>query len=90
VDGYKAITTQIFDKDTPYLDNDSKCRSQSVRLSLADTSTGVFAVKDGLTIEFKERKGDPKAPWELEYNVSMAPMDRNGAGNVPLAPAGSF
>jgi len=73
VDGYKAITTQIFDKDTPYLDNDS-----------------VFAVKDGLTVEFKERKGDPKAPWELEYNVSMAPMDRNGAGNVPLAPAGSF
>ncbi|KAF4459796.1 catechol dioxygenase [Fusarium albosuccineum] len=32
----------------------------------------VFAVKDGLTVEFKPRKGDPEANWELEYNMSLA------------------
>ncbi|KAF4982269.1 hypothetical protein FZEAL_2055 [Fusarium zealandicum] len=32
----------------------------------------VFAVKDGLTVTFVPRKGDPKAEWELEYNMSLA------------------
>lgn len=73
VDGHKAITTQIFDQETPYLDNDS-----------------VFAVKDGLAVEFTPGKGDSQAPWELEYNISMAPLGASGAGNVPMAPAGSF
>lgn len=73
MDGYKDITTQIFDQETPYLDNDS-----------------VFAVKDGLSVEFKPRKGDSKAPWELEYNISMAPLGQKGAGNVPIAPAGVY
>lgn len=41
-------------------------------------------------MEFKPRKGDTKAPWELEYNISMAPLGQNGAGNVPIAPAGSY
>lgn len=71
-DGYKAITTQIFDSETEYLDNDS-----------------VFAVKDGLTVKFTARKGDDKAPWELKYDISMAPLSSNGAGSVPLAPGGA-
>ena len=71
-DGYKAITTQIFDRETPYLENDS-----------------VFAVKDGLTVDFAPRKGDSKADWELEYNISMAPLGQKGESNVPLAPAGA-
>ncbi|KAI1061066.1 hypothetical protein LB507_010104 [Fusarium sp. FIESC RH6] len=32
----------------------------------------VFAVKDGLTVDFKPRKGDSQAEWELEYNMSLA------------------
>jgi len=55
--GYKSITTQIFDRETPYLDNDS-----------------VFAVKQGLTVDFVRRNGDSRAEWELQYNISMAPM----------------
>ncbi|KAF5024572.1 hypothetical protein F66182_3335 [Fusarium sp. NRRL 66182] len=31
----------------------------------------VFAVKDGLTVTFVPRKGDPQAEWELEYNMSL-------------------
>ncbi|KAI1336037.1 Intradiol ring-cleavage dioxygenase [Xylariaceae sp. FL0016] len=53
--GFKPITTQIFDKDSDYLDNDS-----------------VFAVKDGLTVEFKPRKGDAEAKLDLQYDVSLA------------------
>ncbi|OAQ66086.1 catechol dioxygenase [Pochonia chlamydosporia 170] len=32
----------------------------------------VFAVKDELSVEFVPRKGDPQAPLELEYNVTLA------------------
>ncbi|KAL7927002.1 Intradiol ring-cleavage dioxygenase [Trichoderma austrokoningii] len=54
-EGHRSLTTQIFDKDSKYLEDDS-----------------VFAVKDGLTVEFKPRKGDSKAEWDLEYNVTLA------------------
>ncbi|KAL7802054.1 aromatic compound dioxygenase [Trichoderma aethiopicum] len=53
--GYGSLTTQIFDKDSKYLDDDS-----------------VFAVKDGLTVEFKPREGDAQAQWDLEYDVQLA------------------
>ncbi|TPX11823.1 uncharacterized protein E0L32_007560 [Thyridium curvatum] len=33
----------------------------------------VFAVKDGLTVDFVPRKGDPQADWQLEYNISIGP-----------------
>lgn len=33
----------------------------------------VFAVKDGLTVKFVPREGDPEAKWELEYDVALAP-----------------
>ncbi|EHK40156.1 hypothetical protein TRIATDRAFT_41510 [Trichoderma atroviride IMI 206040] len=54
-EGHRSLTTQIFDKDSKYLEDDS-----------------VFAVKDGLTVEFKPRKGDTQAEWDLEYNVTLA------------------
>ncbi|WQF82282.1 Putative intradiol ring-cleavage dioxygenase, catechol dioxygenase [Colletotrichum destructivum] len=54
-EGFKSVTTQVFDQDSEYLDDDS-----------------VFAVKDGLTVKFTERKDDPKAAKELEYNIKLA------------------
>ena len=36
----------------------------------------MFAVKDSLLVEFVPRKGDDKAPLELEYNIAMAPLDK--------------
>jgi len=56
--GFKPITTQIFDGDSQYLENDS-----------------VFAVKDSLTVTFKERKNDPQARWELQYDIALAPEE---------------
>lgn len=53
--GYQSVTTQIFDSDSKYLDDDT-----------------VFAVKNGLTVTFTPRKGDPEAAWEVEYNISLA------------------
>lgn len=61
IDGYKPITTQIFDKESKYLDDDS-----------------VFAVKDSLVVEFVPRKNDPKASFELRYDIMMAPLSSNG------------
>ncbi|KAL4937666.1 hypothetical protein BDV06DRAFT_68258 [Aspergillus oleicola] len=55
-DGYKPLTTQIFDRNDPYLTNDS-----------------VFAVKDSLVVDFVERKNDPQAGIELEYDVRLVP-----------------
>lgn len=53
--GFKPLTTQIFDSKSDYLADDS-----------------VFAVKDGLTVDFVPRKDDSKAEWDLEYNVKLA------------------
>lgn len=54
-EGFKTLTTQIFDSESKYLDNDT-----------------VFAVKDGLTVTFTPREGDPEAKSELEYDVVLA------------------
>ncbi|ATY64944.1 catechol dioxygenase [Cordyceps militaris CM01] len=54
-DGYKSLTTQIFDSKSDYLTDDS-----------------VFAVKDGLTVDFVPLKDNPKAEYDLEYNVKLA------------------
>lgn len=35
----------------------------------------VFAVKHGLTVDFVPRKDDPKAEWQLEYNMSLGKED---------------
>ncbi|RMJ16509.1 hypothetical protein CDV36_003808 [Fusarium kuroshium] len=51
---------------------------KSVVTQIFDSDSGyldndsVFAVKDGLTVDFVPRKGDPQANWELEYNMSLA------------------
>jgi catechol 1,2-dioxygenase len=51
---------------------------KSVVTQIFDSDSGylendsVFAVKDGLTVKFVPRKGDPKAEWELEYNMSLS------------------
>ncbi|RAL07502.1 intradiol ring-cleavage dioxygenase [Aspergillus homomorphus CBS 101889] len=37
------------------------------------TNDSVFAVKDSLIVDFVERKGDPQAGLELEYDVKLAP-----------------
>ncbi|KAI8711644.1 hypothetical protein NCS52_01428500 [Fusarium sp. LHS14.1] len=50
---------------------------KSVVTQIFDSDSGyldndsVFAVKDGLTVDFVPRKGDPQANWELEYNMSL-------------------
>ncbi|CAK7228714.1 hypothetical protein SBRCBS47491_006999 [Sporothrix bragantina] len=54
-EGHKAVTTQIFDSDSKYLEDDS-----------------VFAVKDGLTVDFVPRKNDPQAAFQLTYDISLA------------------
>lgn len=69
-EGWKPITTQIFDKDSKYLDDDS-----------------VFAVKDSLVVEFKPRKDDPQASFELQYDITMAPNGTAGEGTVPATSA---
>jgi len=38
----------------------------------------VFAVKDDLVVDFKPRKGDPKAGLDLEFNVVLAPKAIEG------------
>lgn len=45
-----------------------------------------FAVKNGVVVESKPRKGDDKASLNLEYDVIIAPNDIEGALNVPRAP----
>ena len=55
-EGFSSITTQIFDSDCKYLDNDS-----------------VFAVKDNLSVVFQARENDPKAKFELEYDMAVSP-----------------
>ena len=67
------MTTQIFDRKSKYLDDDS-----------------VFAVKDSLVVDFKERKGDSEAPFELEYNISLAPIESDGESKVPTASSGAM
>jgi catechol 1,2-dioxygenase len=63
-DGYRPLTTQIFDRQDPYL-----------------TSDAVFAVKESLIVDFIERKGDPQAGLELNFDVKLVPdgMKSNGA-----------
>ena len=72
LDGYKPLTTQIFDKKSKYLDDDS-----------------VFAVKDSLVVDFKERKNDSQAPFELEYDVLLAPMESKGESDVHMVMNGT-
>jgi len=73
IDGYKPITTQIFDKDSKYLDDDS-----------------VSAVKASLVVEFVPRKDDPKATFELKYDIQMAPNNAKEATGTALSGSGAI
>ena len=63
LDDYKPITTQIFDKDSKYLDDDSV-------FAVKDTLVVEFVPR---------KTEDKQAKLELEYDIKMAPMssDRN-------------
>ena len=57
------------------------------------TNDTVFAVKDSLIVDFKERKGDPKAQYELEYSfrlVSYEDAKRNGMAGLSQESAGGL
>lgn len=73
IEGYKPITTQIFDRKSKYLDDDS-----------------VFAVKDSLIVDFVPRKDDPQAPFELKYDILMAPNDDKKPDGTELASSGAI
>lgn len=50
----------------------------------------MFAVKDSLVVEFVPRHGDPKAPFELKYDIQMAPADDDVAEGTALASSGAY
>ena len=62
-DGYKPITTQIFDKDSKYLDNDSV-------FAVKDSLVVEF-------VPTKEQ--DSLAKSELKYDILMAPISSHVA-----------
>ncbi|KAK3704135.1 hypothetical protein LTR37_013975 [Vermiconidia calcicola] len=62
-DGYKPITTQIFDKESKYLDNDSV-------FAVKDSLTVEFVPRKG---------NDSMARSELQYDILMAPMNSDVA-----------
>lgn len=55
-DGHAPLVTQIFDRKSKYLTDDT-----------------VFAVKDGLTVDFTALEGNGKAKLELSYDIKLAP-----------------
>ena len=48
----------------------------------------VFAVKPDLVVDFKPRKGDPKATLDLEYNIILAPKTLKGMGKSSTSTIG--
>jgi catechol 1,2-dioxygenase len=59
-DGYRPLTTQVFDAEDPY--------------TIGDGDT-VFAVKEELLVRFKARENeDGRAKWELKYDFSLGEM----------------
>ncbi|KAI1180300.1 Intradiol ring-cleavage dioxygenase [Nemania sp. FL0916] len=54
--GHRALITQLFDHDRDHDENDDDA---------------VFAAKDDLRVVFRERRGDDRAKWELEYDFVL-------------------
>jgi len=79
-EGYKPITTQIFDKDSKYLDNDSV-------FAVKDQLTIEFTPLK----EDKSASQDPdkKATLELVYDVKMAGLSEEGESGVGLVTTGA-
>lgn len=44
------------------------------------TNDSVFAVKDSLVVDFVERKDDPQAGLELEYDVKLVADEATANG----------
>ena len=88
--GHKSLVTQVFDRESDYLKDDS-CVHSALRCALADARR-VFAVKSGLIVDFKPIAEEPtgwKAPAEyadkmthyLRYDFSLVedvPAKTNG------------
>ncbi|KAI0480777.1 catechol 1,2-dioxygenase-like protein [Xylariaceae sp. FL0804] len=56
---YRPLTTQVFDRDDPRAGNGD------------NGGDAVFAVKDELLVGFRAREGDPRARWELEFDIRL-------------------
>jgi catechol 1,2-dioxygenase len=89
IDGYKSITTQIFDRSVSRPNKSWKAHRiddvSSESKYLEDDS--VFAVKDALVVKFVPRKDDPNAQFDLKYDVALAPLGESGASSAPEAHA---
>lgn len=78
-DGYKPVTTQIFDKDSKYLEDDSV-------FAVKDQLTVEFAPLKEKKNASQER--DKQATLELVYDVKMAGLSEKGESGVGLVTAG--
>lgn len=79
-EGYKPITTQIFDKDSKYLEDDSV-------FAVKDQLTVEFTPLKGNKSESQER--DKKATLELVYDINMAGLSEEGESGVGLITTGA-
>lgn len=79
-EGYKPITTQIFDKDSKYLDDDSV-------FAVKDQLTVEFTPLKGEQSESQER--DKRAILELVYDVNMASLREKGESGAGLVTIGA-
>lgn len=90
IDGYKSITTQIFDRSVAFFPA-AVISSQQADFRLSESKyledDSVFAVKDALVVKFVPRKDDPNAQLDLEYDVALAPVGEKGASSAPEAHA---
>lgn len=79
-EGYKPITTQIFDKESKYLENDSV-------FAVKDQLTVEFTPlkKDHGT----NQERDKAATLELVYDVNMAGLSEKGESGDGLVTTGS-
>lgn len=79
-EGYKPITTQIFDKDSKYLEDDSV-------FAVKDQLTVEFTPLEGHKAENQER--DKNATLELVYDVNMAGLSEEGESGAGLVTTGA-
>lgn len=78
-EGYKPVTTQIFDKNSRYLEDDSV-------FAVKDQLTVDFTPLKGEKSENQER--DKKATLELLYDVNMAGLKEEGESGAGLVTTG--
>lgn len=76
-EGYEPLTTQIYDSESDYLDNDSVFAVKVCSFIVFSRLWNVYAdiIQDSLVVKFDPRPNDPQASWELHYDVRLAPSD---------------